>query len=411
MKEVVTAILAGGKGTRMDILCQLRPKPALPFAGKLRIIDFSLSNSINSQINDITIFVDYQHANLENYVRQWQHENMTENKLDIMRPRNGSYFGTADAMYQNLDYLQKHTADRVLILSGDHVYKMDFRRMLAFHEQIKADITVGVVPVPLSEACRFGTVTLGIDDRVINFVEKSETPPSNLASMGIYIFNKDILMKRLIEDAAEPNSPHDFGYAILPRMVERDRVYAYRYDDFWRDIGTVASYYATSMEFTNGKSPFSLNDTWPILTVNDNREPAKKFPRGSVENSIVSPGCVIKGRVENSILSPGVWVDEQSAVRNSILMSNVFVGYHSVVESCVADEEVNIGKYCFIGFGNDGSQKEYCSVLGKGAAVPSHTAIACGCRIAPFLHVTDSIGRVLIDSYHSGEIKRIPALA
>jgi glucose-1-phosphate adenylyltransferase len=410
MNGILTAVLAGGKGTRMDILCKVRPKPALPFAGKLRIIDFSLSNSIHSKIKDIAVFVDYQRTNLENYISQWQKENMTGNKIDIMQPSNGSYAGTADAIYQNLDYLYKHQADEVLILSGDHVYKMDYREMQAFHEQVKADITIAVVPVPFSEATRFGTVTLGADGRVLTFTEKSESPPSNLASMGIYIFNKDILIQRLIEDAAEPNSPHDFGYAILPRMVKRDRVYAYRYEHFWRDIGTIESYYETSMEFTDGKSPFSLDGDWPVLTVKGNNDPTKNFPHGSVENSIIGPGCVIKGRVENSILSPGVWVDEQAVVKNSLLMSKVFVGYHSVVESCIADDEVNIGKFCFIGFGNNRGGKADYSVLGKGSTVPSHTAIARGCRISPFSQVTDSIGKAVTESYQPGE-KQVPALS
>ena len=237
-------------------------------------------------------------------------------------------------------------------MPSDQAYKMDYRKMLAFHEKSKADITVGVVPVPIEEAHRFGTLTVGKDGNVIEYVEKPDVPRSNLVSMGIYIINKDVLIKRLIEDAGEPSSLHDFGYSILPGMVRQDSVYAYKFDGFWRDIGTIAAYYDTSMELTGTKPPFSLAGTWPILTC-ENTEPVKKFPRGDVENSIIGQGCVIKGRVENSILSPGVLVDEQAVVKNSILMANVSVGLHSVVDSCIADEEVNIGKFCYVGFGSN----------------------------------------------------------
>jgi glucose-1-phosphate adenylyltransferase len=220
--------------------------------------------------------------------------------------------------------------------------------------------------------------------------------------MGIYIVNKDVLAKRLIEDAAESSSLHDFGYSIIPGMVGQDRVYAYRYDGFWRDIGTIAAYYETSMELTGTKPPFILEGNWPILTC-ENDEPVQKFAYGSIQNSIIGPGCVIKGRVENSILSPGVNVDEQAVVKNSIVMSNASIGLHSIVDSCIADEEVNIGKFCYVGFGNDRHDRAEYTLLGKGVSVSSHTAIARGCKIMPYSNPTESFKRVFVNDFQSRE--------
>jgi glucose-1-phosphate adenylyltransferase len=332
---------------------------------------------------------------MANYLKRWNLINVTSESLRILEPRTGSYGGTADAVYQNLDYLQKHAADRVLILAGDHVYKMDYRKMLAFHEQVKADVTVGVVVVPIEQAYRFGTVTLSADSRVLDFVEKSETPQSNLASMGIYIFNKDILAERLIQDAAEPASPHDFGYAILPKMVKQEKVFAYRFNGYWQDIGTIESYYEANMQLIQKQPSFTLDGTWPIFTEDNSQVPMKKLSQGSVENSLISPGCVIKGRVENSILSPGVWVEEQAVVRNSVLMSKVFVGYHSMIDSCILDEQVNIGKFCYIGFGASNGSAATCTVLGKGVTVPHHTAIGRNCRIVPYSGSADFTTNVI----------------
>jgi glucose-1-phosphate adenylyltransferase len=287
-------------------------------------------------------------------------------------------------------------------MPSDHAYKMDYRKMLEFHDKSKADITVGVVPVPIEEAHRFGTLTLGENGYVTEYVEKPDIPKSNLVSMGIYIFNKDVLIQRIIEDAEQAASVHDFGYSIIPGMVGRDRVYGYKYDDFWRDIGTIDAYYDTSMELTGNKPPFSLNGTWPILTC-ENNEPVKKYPSSVIENSIISPGCVIKGRVENSILSPGVQVDEHAVVKNSILMSNVCVGTRSVVDSCIADEEVHIGEFCFVGFGSSRDHMAEYTLLGKGASVTSHTAIARGCKVMPYSNLTESGRKVFVNAYHGSE--------
>jgi glucose-1-phosphate adenylyltransferase len=395
MGKTVALILAGGRGKRMDILCHVRPKPALPFAGRFKVIDFTLSNCVYSGINELAILTDYQRSYMAKYLRQWGLANAAKT-FDILEPKTGSYKGTADAVYQNLPYLNKFNTENVLILAGDHIYKMDYREMLAFNEQTKAAVTVGIIRVPIEEAHRFGTVSVGNDGEVLEFVEKSRHPRSTLVSMGIYVFNRDVLSKRLKEDAIRPDSPHDFGYAILPGMVGRDKVNAYEFTGYWQDIGTPQAYYVANMELVCAQPSFSLNGTRTVLTQPLNLPPPNIYQQGMVVNSLLSPGCVIKGRVENSILSPGVWVDEQAEVRNSMLMPSVFVGCHSVVDTCIIDEGVNIGKLCYIGFGKSLLSGDYdITVLGKGVTVPSHTAIGRNCTVLPHVDMSNFRGNLI----------------
>jgi glucose-1-phosphate adenylyltransferase len=396
MEKVVAMILAGGRGRRMGFLSQKRPKPALPFAGRFRVIDFSLSNCIHSRIDNVALLIDYQRSQIAEYLKRWNSTNATSGNLDILEPRTGSYQGTADAIYQNFDYIQKPGIDKVLVLAGDHVYKMDYRKMLAFHEQMKADVTLGVVRVPIEQTHRFGTVNTDSEGRIIDFVEKASLPRSSLASMGIYVFNNEVLTQRLTEDAAQKDSTHDFGYAVIPKMVEKDRVYAYKFDGYWQDIGTIESYYDANMELTRENPSFSLDGTWPIFTEDQDSSLTNIFSRGSVRNSIVSPGCIIKGHVENSILSPGVWVEEEAVITNSILMANVFIGHHSVVNHCVLDDSVNVGKFCYLGFrGGQIPGDRNLTVLGKGATLPDFTAIGQNCKILPDVQPADFASTVV----------------
>jgi glucose-1-phosphate adenylyltransferase len=387
MGKTVAVIMAGGRGKRMDVLCRVRPKPALPFAGKFSVIDFALSNCVYSGIADLAILTDYQRSYMARYLREWSLSNAIRT-FRILEPSTGSYEGTANAVFQNLQHLDELNAQNVLILAGDHVYKMNYREMIAFHEQTKADVTVGVIRVPIEEAHRFGTVSLGDDGEILEFVEKSKNSRSNLASMGIYIFNKDILAQRLVENA-ETNSPHDFGYAILPGMVGRDKVNAYEFTGYWQDIGTPQAYYAANMELVRAEPRFSLDGTRPVLTQRLNLPPPRISHQAMVVNSLVSPGCVIKGYVKDSILSPGVWVDERAEVWKSVVMSNAFIGYHSVVDTCIIDEEVNIDKQCYIGFGNPlPARGDDITVLRKGVNVRSRTVIRRNSRVLP--HVDTS---------------------
>ena len=392
----VALILAGGRGKRMDLLCYLRPKPALPFAGKLPVVDFSLSNCVHSQIKRVGVLVDYQRSYMTEYLKEWATANAGTAGISVLPPELGSYTGTADAVYRNISYINSQTGDRVLILAGDHVYRMDYRKMLSFHEKMQADTTVGVIRVPIEEANRFGTVVIDKENRIQEFAEKSPSLSSNLASMGIYIFNKDILSKRLTEDADNQDSVHDFGYSILPGMVKRDRVFAYEFSGYWQDIGTVDAYYRANMELLVERPRFSLDSNWPVLTDYDALPVLEQSKDGKVVNSLISPGCVIKGYVENSILSPGVRIEEQAVITNSIVMANTHIGYHSVVNTSIVDEAVEIGKLCYVGFGKSLLPEGMAiTVIGKDVVIPDHTAIGRKCKILPKAGLGDFAGGVV----------------
>jgi glucose-1-phosphate adenylyltransferase len=395
MNTILAMVLAGGRGKRMEILCYVRPKPALSFAGGFRVIDFSLSNCVHSGVGGIAVLTDYQRTRMAEYLQRWRLANAGALKFDILEPQKGSYKGTADAVYQNLDYLRDYDADTVLVLAGDHIYKMDYREMLDFHRQVKADVTVGVVKVPFEETYRFGTVQVDPGSRITEFIEKSRNSRSNLASMGIYLFNKKVLMERLAEDAARPDSPHDFGYAVIPETVRRDRVFAYQFQGYWQDIGTKDAYYSANMELIGSHPLFSLNSRWHILTEQHELALIMKANQGIIQNSLVSPGCVIRGRVENSVLSPGVRVDEQAIVKNSILMSGVSIGSYSLVDRCILDENVNIGQYCYLGFGSSLFAGQDITVVGKGAAFPDHIAVGRNCTIMPRVQPSDFLGNTI----------------
>jgi len=398
MESALAMILAGGHGRRMGILCQHRAKPILPFAGYSRVIDCTLSNCLHSQVKDIAVVADYQRSAVAAYLQSWFLKNDASRNFSILEPRDGSYLGTADAVYQNLESVESHDDDTIMVLAGDHIYKMDYRKMLAFHRQMGADATVGVVRVPAEEAHRFGLVTVD-GQAIVDFVEKPAIPQSNLVSMGIYVFNKQVLMKRLIEDAALQHSPHDFGHAILPAMVNRDKVYAYDFDGYWRDIGNPEAYYDANMELLLPGLQFSLDGSWPILAETNCLPQRSNFQQGSIRNSLVSPGCVIKGEVENSIISGNVWVEEKAEVRNSIVMMNSFIGYHSVVDHCILDECVDIGKFCYLGLCGDASSgKRNVTVVGKGVEVPPFTAIGCNCRVVPNMGPDDFKDQVVLSN-------------
>ena len=400
MGRTVAVIMAGGRGKRMDTLCRFRPKPGLPFAGRFKVIDFTLSNCVYSGIDELAILTDYYWSYMAKYLKQWGLTNSGKT-FHILQPKSGSYKGTADAVFQNLPYLNKLNTENVLILAGDHIYKMDYDKMISFHEQTKAAVTIGVIKVPIEDARRFGTVTLFDDNEVSDFVEKSDKPISNLASMGIYVFNQDVLAQHLEEDAIQPESPHDFGYAILPSMLGKDKVNAYEFTGYWQDIGNPQTYYAANMDLISAQPRFNLDGTQPVLTQRLNLPPSNISREAKVVNSLVSPGCVIKGYVENSILSPGVWVDAQAEVWNSVLMPNTFIGYHSVVDTCIIDEGVNIGKLCYIGFGKSPlSGDRDITVLEKGVTVPSHTVIGRDSRVLPQADISIFIGSSSILSQH-----------
>lgn len=395
MKNVVAMILAGGRGKRMDILCNERPKPVLPFAGGLRVIDFSLSNCLHSGISDIAVLVDYQRQQLADYLKGWRSANY--GTVDILEPESGSYKGTADAVYRNLDYLRRYSPEAILVLAGDHIYRMDYRKMLDSHHRSGADVTVGVISVPLEQTSRFGIVATDSESRITDFVEKPQSPIGNLASMGIYVFSGPALIEHLVRDAAQADLPHDFGYAVIPRMVKEKKVFAHKFDGYWQDIGTIGAYYEANMELLSEMPCLGINGKWPIFTRDNALVPVVSSHEGDVQRSLVSEGCVVMGKVENSILSPGVRVGREAVVRNSIIMPNVVIGEHSVIERCIVDEGVNIGRFCYIGFrGKPGTGDRDITVVGKDASVPAGTAIGRSCKVLPGVKPSDFSANVVL---------------
>lgn len=398
-------ILAGGKGERLHPLTEHRAKPAVPFGGKYRIIDFTLSNCVNSDIYDVSVLTQYRPHSLNDHLgigRPWDLDR-THRGLRLLQPFLGRrdsdwYRGTADAVHKNLGFVTTSREDEVvLILSGDHVYRMDYRRMLEFHESRGADVTVAVFEVPLEEASRFGTLIADETGRVLSFDEKPKRPRSSLISMGVYVFEKDVLRERLAEDASV-RTGHDFGGDIIPSMVGRDRVYAYRFSGYWRDVGTIDSYWDANMELVEDPPAFDLYDPeWVIHTRSEERPPARVLSEARVRQSLVSHGCTIHGRVEHSVLSPGVVVERGAVVRDSILMTDTVVGRWAVIDRSILDKEVRVGANAIVGYGAadvpNGREPQRLhsgiSIVGKRAEVPPGVRVGRNCMIDAFVREID----------------------
>jgi glucose-1-phosphate adenylyltransferase len=396
--DVLTIILAGGQGERLSILSQVRAKPAVPFAGKYRIIDFTLSNCVNSGLYEIIMLTQYRPISLHDHIgigRPWDLDRV-HGGIRMVSPYLGRkdadwYRNTADAVYQNLNELKNTKSDTVVILGGDHIYKMDYRPMIEMLWEKNADVVVGVMRVPLEEAFRFGIVTADEESRVTNFVEKPKKPESNLVSMGIYVFNKQVLIDRLIADAADPTSKRDFGGNIIPKMISGgDKVYAYPFDAYWRDVGTIQSYWEANMELLESPPAVDLYQrNWIVYTKSEERPSAYVAPHARVENSLISHGCQIHGQVLHSVLSPGVVVEEGAIVRDSIIMFDTVIGKGSVIDRSVIDKEVVIGANCTIGQGDDNTPNHQepqrlntgITVVGKRAVVPDGVTVGRNCKI------------------------------
>lgn len=380
-------ILAGGRGSRLSVLADKRAKPAVPFAGKYRIIDFPLSNCVNSGIYTVGVVTQYRPRSLQDHIRNgapWDLDRLNGG-VWILQPYLGRmssdwYNGTADAIYQNLDFIRNAKADYVLVLSGDHVYKMDYTLLLRFHQDRQADVTVATLKVSLEEASRFGIVQTDSNYRVINFEEKPKQPKGTLASMGIYVFNYDTLVKVLHEDAKNPESSHDFGKDVFPKMVsEGYRVFAYPYSDYWVDVGTIQSYWEAHMDLLAEVPPLDLLErSWVIHTRSEERPPVNIRTGAIVSHSLITDGCVIEGSVEYSVLSPGVRVERGAVVRYSIIMTDAKIEAGAVVDRCIIDKNVVIGREAHIGCGSDYTPNRDpslglttgLSVVGKNTLIP-----------------------------------------
>lgn len=358
-KECIAMLLAGGQGSRLGALTSKIAKPAVSFGGKFRIIDFSLSNCANSGIDTVGVLTQYRPYLLNSYVGSGEAWDLDERGagVSILPPyatqEGGSWYaGTADAVAQNTGYIKEHDPEYVLILSGDHLYRMDYRKMLKSHIEHNADLTISVMPVPWEEASRFGIITKDPEnDRILKFTEKPEKPDSNLASMGIYIFSTKLLIDALEEDALDPRSSHDFGKDIIPKLLEENRrLFCYEFHGFWKDVGTISSFHETSMDLLGENPEFDLFDkNFPIMSNVTTRPPHYIGPDARVEDCLISNGCKVFGSVRHSIISTDCVIDERAVVEDSVLLpgAHVKAGAHVaraiLGENSTVEEDVKLG--------------------------------------------------------------------
>ena len=397
-KDALVLLLAGGIGSRLNILVGHRAKPAVPFGGLYRIIDFSLSNVMNSGLTRVGVLTQYKPLSLMRHIgtgEAWDFTGRTRG-IKILPPRTGEqdsdwYQGTADAIRQNIDFIKANPSEQIVILSGDHIYQMDFDAMISYHRQKKADITVGMMVVPKSEIHQFGAGIVNDNNRIVDWEEKPGEPKTNLASMGIYVFDTKYLLDTLSRDRQEI----DFGMHIIPRAIEEDRVFAYPFHGYWRDVGTIQSYWETNMDIIRPDSEISPEE-WGIRPNTEaegrpmDRAPVR-FVSGSVaHSSLISAGCIIEGIVENSVLSPGVIVQEGAVVRDSVLFEDCVVEADARVDLAICDKGVRIGRGAVVGYGDgkDVPNHEFPShlytgitLVGKKATVPAAMKIGRNCII------------------------------
>lgn len=362
--KVVAMLLAGGQGSRLKTLTKNIAKPAVPFGGKYRIIDFALSNAANSGISDIGILTQYKPYLLNTHIgigSSWDYDRNTGG-LRVLPPFTSEdggrwYTGTANAVYENIDYLDEVDPDYVLILSGDHIYKMDYNELLNFHLEKKADVSIAVIEVPWEEASRFGIVNIDEDNRIVEFDEKPEVPKNNMASMGIYMFTWGKLREYLILDAQDERSKHDFGMNVLPRMLaDNNAMYAWNFKGYWKDVGTVRSYWEANMDLLDDENPLNIYDrNWRIFTRNRNLPPHYVARESLIINSLVNEGCYIRGEIKNSILFSDITVEEGAKVNKSVIHPGVTIKAGAQVNNAVITEGVVIGPGEKIGSEDDGN--------------------------------------------------------
>ena len=400
-QSILTLILAGGEGERLSILSQVRAKPGVPFGGKYRIIDFALSNAVNSGLTDVAVLTQYAPRSLIDHIgvgRPWDLDR-SRGGVTLLQPYLGRgrtrdwYRGTADAVLQNLEFIADRNPDLVVILAGDHVYKMDYRPFIERHRTTRADITCAVRTVPIEDAHRFGILEADENGWITRFVEKPAKPTSNLVSMGVYVFGWEQLRSVLSADRV------DFGRDVLPAMVAAGRpVGAFQYGGYWQDVGTVESYWQTSLDLLSDHPGIDLYDRgWLIYTKSEERAPAMIGPSAKVTRSMVSHGCVIHGTVEHSILSPGVRVEEGAVVRDSIVMFDTVIGAGASVDRAILDKDCVVGPGSRVGEGNDlrpnrdEPERLFAGItlVGKRAWIPSGIVIGRNCRIDPSVEAAD----------------------
>ena len=406
-ENTLVLILAGGVGSRLNNLVQTRAKPAVPFGGIYRIIDFSLSNVMNSGFTQVGVLTQYKPLSLMKHLGTGEAWDLTGRSrgIKILPPRTGAkdsdwYKGTADAVRQNIDFIKAHPSKEIILLSGDHIYRMDFDDMIAFHRRKEADVTIAMMVVPESEIHQFGAGITNDEGRIVEWEEKPKVPRTNLASMGIYVFDTDYLLSMLEQDREEI----DFGMHLIPRAIENDNVFAYPFYGYWRDVGTIQAYWQTNMDIIRDDSGISPEDwgTRPnveagVAAIAD--RPPTRFCTGcKVQSSMIAAGCVVEGEVVNSVLSPGVHVAKGAVVRDSILFHDCAVGEDAVVDLAILDKRVMVGAGAVVGSGadKDTSNKAFpkhlytgITLVGKDAVVPQNAIIGRNCIISPLTREED----------------------
>ncbi len=400
-KDVIAFILAGGKGGKLIVLTRKRAKAALPYGGKYRVIDFTLSNCVNSGIFDIGLLTQFRPMSLNQHIgigKPWDLDRL-RGGIQMFQPylrdeASTWYRGTADAIYQNMDFINDTMPEDVLVLSGDQVYKMDYSKLIKFHRERGANITLSVTWVPDDQARRFGIVELE-GNKVVSFEEKPEHPKSNLAFMGIYLFKREFLTERLEEIIQDGR--YSLVFDIVMESILRDEgVYAYNFSGYWEDIGTIESYYNANMELVKPLPRFDLYDrNWIIRTKSEEKPPVKVGKNAKIVHSIVANGCIVNGEVVNSILFPGVYVSENAKVVDSIVMNDTYISEFSIINKAILDKDIYVNKYVIIGEGDYTPNEKYptlsCGIttIGKGAHIPEGTKIGKNCLIDAFVGAQD----------------------
>ena len=408
-KEMIAMLLAGGQGSRLGVLTAKVAKPAVSFGGKYRIIDFPLSNCINSGIDTVGVLTQYQPLRLNSHIGIGIPWDLDRNVggVTVLPPYEKStnsewYTGTANAIYQNLEYMEQYNPDYVLILSGDHIYKMDYEVMLDFHKANKADVTIACMPVPMEEASRFGIMVTDESSRITEFEEKPTQPKSNLASMGIYIFSWKVLKEALIK--LKDQNECDFGKHVIPYCFENNkRIFAYEYNGYWKDVGTLSSYWEANMELIDIIPVFNLyEEFWKIYTRTDTIPPQYIGENAYIEKSIIGDGTEIYGKVYNSVIGAGVVIEEGTVVRDSIIMNNSVIGKDSIVTKSIIAEDVQIGSHVELGAGEEAENvfkpKIYNSGLvtvGECSVIPDNVTVGKNTAIS---------GETTIDDYQEGQL-------
>lgn len=408
-KEMIAMLLAGGQGSRLGVLTAKVAKPAVSFGGKYRIIDFPLSNCINSGVDTVGVLTQYQPLRLNAHIgigTPWDLDCYVGG-VTVLPPYEKSsnsewYTGTANAIYQNLDYMESFNPEYVLILSGDHIYKMDYKVMLDYHKANNADITIATMPVPIEEASRFGIAITDENNRISEFEEKPEHPRSNLASMGIYIFSWKCLKEALIKLKDQPEC--DFGKHIIPYCFEQDkRIFAYEYNGYWKDVGTLSSYWEANMELVDIVPVFNLyEEFWKIYTKSDALPPQYFSETSNVEKSIIGEGTEVYGSVINSVIGSGVVIEEGAVVRDSIIMQGTVIGKNTQITKSIVAENVVIGSDCEIGIGQEAENTAFPKIykgglatIGEKSVVPDKVKIGKNTAISGVTEDSDYPGGIL----------------